>query len=154
MPKKPLEDFGTRYCIHCSKEYTPTRYWQKYCSRACSQTAFWTRKVLSPSPPNTITPTQEEEWARRTLAAQEHKEILEEREKAKREEAIERSKELARRISLPTLDDFLNRGLKGDVPWPTPDASAPTATESTNPPNQDKSSAEEDTNAPDKKNNT
>jgi hypothetical protein len=50
MPKKFKPTIAPRVCENCQNIFTPSRYWQKFCSRACSTRAFWKRKLQEPEP--------------------------------------------------------------------------------------------------------
>jgi hypothetical protein len=81
MPKlkKPKPDLPEKKCEHCDNTFIPNRFWQKHCSRDCTQAAHWERKShrikairgldqideMMRAPPSSPTPEQLAEWKRR-----------------------------------------------------------------------------------------
>jgi len=43
---KPIE------CLHCKKQFTPKRSWQKFCSVTCRNDRYWTTHKIVEVKPN------------------------------------------------------------------------------------------------------
>ena len=64
--KPPLDE---KLCENCGNGFIPSKFWQIYCSRFCSQAAYYKRKappsIETLDTPTGPTPRQIAEWERR-----------------------------------------------------------------------------------------